>query len=329
MDDSTGDPKTTSTSGFQGIGGALVGKTGITAITAYLIVLSIVLLYVLVKIWPRSTPSGSPPVVSQTTGSPSGTSAAAPGLGPAGASKNEAPKTVSNSENPAATQINTAAAEPVQISLFWGLWNPWLWNETRLLLIVILAGAFGSLVHAIRSFYWYAGSRDLRWSWALTYLLLPFSGGILAMLFYFVVRGGFFSSQSTIKDTSPFAFAAFSGLVGMFSSQAVEKLKQIAGTVFAPPEQGIDHVGPATAPKIDLVSPASGPAAGATPITITGNRFLAGAKLSIGGISASITSLTPTSVAATTPPHAAGRVDVEVTNPDGQKAVLAGGFTYI
>jgi hypothetical protein len=85
--------------------------------------------------------------------------------------------------------------------------------ETRLLLIVILAGTFGSLVHAIRSFYWYAGSPDLRWSWALTYLLLPFSGGILAMLFCFVVRGGFFSSQSTIKDTSPFAFAAFSGLV--------------------------------------------------------------------------------------------------------------------
>ena len=217
MGDSTGDPETTSTSGSQRIGGTLVGKTGIIAIAAYLVVFSILLLYVLIKIWPRSTPSGSLPVVSQTTSSTPGSAEAAPGADPAGASNNEASKTASNSANPAGTQINTATAEPVQISLFWGLWSPWLWNETRLLFIVIFAGAFGSLVHAIRSFYWYVGSRDLRWSWTLTYLLLPFNGGILAMLFYFVVRGGFFSSQSTIKDASPFACAAFSGLTSPHS----------------------------------------------------------------------------------------------------------------
>jgi len=160
------------------------------------------------------------------------------------------------------------------------------------------------------------------------YLLLPLGGGILAMLFYFVVRGGFFSSQSTYKETSPFAFAAFSGLVGMFSSQAVEKLKQIAGTVFAPAEQGKDHVGGAPAPKIVSVSPDSGPAAGTTTITITGSDFVAGAKVSLGGTPAATTSVTSTSIVATTPPHAAGKVDIEIVNPDNQAVSSSGAFTY-
>jgi len=318
-------PETTSTSGALPVGRTLVGKTGIIAIAAYLILLSILLLYVLIKVWPRSTPSGPPPVHSEETSTPSSTSAPVPSA----AEKNEPSKTAGTPQSPTGTPVSAAATEPVQISLFWGSWKPWLWSETRLLLIVILAGAFGSLVHAIRSFYWYVGNRDLKWSWALTYVLLPFGGGILAMLFYFVVRGGFFSSQSTIDATSPFAFAAFSGLVGMFSSQAVEKLKQIAGTVFAPAQQGKDHVGPVTPPKIDSISPASGPAAGATPIAINGSNFLAGCTVSIGGVPASATSVTPTSITATTAPHAVGKVDVEVTNPDNHKATLPGGFTYI
>lgn len=317
MDNLTADPETRSIAESPAFGRSLVGKMGIISIAAYLVLLSAFLLYVMVKIWPRSTPSGAPSIPTQMTTSSSGTLAP----GGAGAEKDERATIVGKPQTP-------AASEPVQIALLGGLWKPWLWNETRLLLIVILAGTFGSLVHAIRSFYWYVGNRDLRWSWAVTYLLLPFGGGILAMLFYFVVRGGFFSSQSTIEATSPFAFAAFSGLVGMFSSQAVEKLKQIASTVFAPAEQGKDHVGPVAGPTIDSVSPVSGPTAGATPITINGSNFLPGAKLSIGGVAAPTTSVAPTSIAAVTPPHAAGKVDVEVTNPDGQKATLTGGFTY-
>jgi hypothetical protein len=234
------------------VGQALVGKAGVIILAAYLGLLSLLMLYVLLKIWPRSSPAGSlPPSVA------AGTSTSAPSLSDQTETKSsENAKTAFDSTTssikeakPSVTGGGTGEAacncdaEAVRVSLFWGLWKPSIWGETRLLLIVILAGMFGSLVHAMRSFYWYVGNRALRWSWAMMYLLLPLGGGILAMLFYFVVRGGFFSSQSTIKETSPFAFAAFSGLVGMFSSQAVEKLKQIAGTVFAPAEQGKDHLG--------------------------------------------------------------------------------------
>ena len=329
MDDSVKDPKSDSTPGSQGIGGSFVGRTGIIALAAYLVVLSALMFYILIKIWPRSTPSGSP-AVSPTKTSLPGTSALAPSATLPGSETNEPAKPVGNSENPAGAQTNiTPNEQPTQISLFWGLWNLWLWNETRLLLIVILAGAFGSLLHAIRSFYWYVGNRYLKWSWATAYLLSPFVGAILAMLFYFVVRGGFFSSQSTVNDTSPFAFAAFSGLVGLFSPQAVEKLRQVATTVFASPPEAEDHVGGATAPKIASVAPTSGPMAGGTLVTIVGERFQTNAAVLIGGLSVSKPSITATAITAATPPHDAGKVDIEVTNPDNQKAVLSGRFTYV
>jgi hypothetical protein len=39
--------------------------------------------------------------------------------------------------------------------------------------------------------------------------------------------------------------------------------------------------------------------------------------------------VTPTFITAITPAHAAGKVDVEVTNPGNQKVTPSGGFTYI
>ncbi len=119
-----------------------------------------------------------------------------------------------------------------------------VWDEVRLLWIVILAGALGSLVHALRSVYWYVGNRDLRWSWIGKYLMIPFSGSALAVVFYFVIRGGFFSPQAGFSQTSPFGFAALSAMVGLFSEQAVLKLKQVAETVLSKPEKGADDKPP-------------------------------------------------------------------------------------
>src|SRR5215470_1803378 len=255
-------------------GDRYVGKAGVFGMTIYLVALSALMIYLVIKVWPRCAPAGT----STTAAAPTATTTPATST-PAGAAADKKP---ADQQQPA--QAGPAChgdADPLQVWLFWGLWKPWIWGETRLLIIVILAGAFGSLVHAIRSFYWYIGNRGLKWSWSVMYMLLPFSGGILAMLFYFVVRGGFFSAQSTIKDTSPFAFAAFSGLVGMFSSQAVEKLKQIAGTVFAPEQPGKDHMG--AVPRITTIVPNSGPSAGGIPITVNGSGFATGVRLLLGG----------------------------------------------
>lgn len=106
-------------------------------------------------------------------------------------------------------------------------------NEVRLILIVILAGALGSLVHGFRSLFWYVGKHKYEKSWTLMYLLLPLIGSSLSLVFYFVLRGGLFSPQATVDATSPFGFAGISGLVGMFSNKAAEKLKEIADSIFS------------------------------------------------------------------------------------------------
>ena len=105
---------------------------------------------------------------------------------------------------------------------------------------MILAGALGSLVHTVRSVYWYVGNRKLKWSWLAKYILQPFAGSALAVIFYVVVRGGFFSPQTTFANTSPFGFAALAATVGLFSEQAVLKLKEVAETVLAKPAPGAD-----------------------------------------------------------------------------------------
>ena len=113
-------------------------------------------------------------------------------------------------------------------------------DEVRLLAVVAMAGALGSLVHSLRSFYWYVGNHALVLNWVAMYILLPFVGSTLGLVFYFVIRGGFFSPQTTVEQTSPFGFAALAGLVGMFSEQAVLKLKDVAETLLTKPRPGVN-----------------------------------------------------------------------------------------
>jgi hypothetical protein len=154
--------------------------------------------------------------------------------------------------------------------------------------------------------------------------------------FYFIVRGGFFSSSAPVETTSPFGFIALSALVGLFSPQATLKLKDIAETVFAKPGPGEDHkpqgsTTPAPsakpAPTVASVTPRSGPAA--TQVVIAGTNF-AGATVKFGGVNALVSSQTNTSINAVVPanPSATGPVDVQVTNADGQSVTLPKAFTY-
>ncbi|MBC8249010.1 MAG: hypothetical protein H8E90_04975 [Anaerolineales bacterium] len=190
-------PKEPAATERTGVGGSPVGPIGIVLITAYLILVSVLLLYSLIQLWPPPIPAGE----SAPTSSPA-------------------------------------------TLLFWTF--P-VSDEVRLIFIIALAGALGSLVHALRSLYWYIGNRDLVRSWLAKYILLPFVGSTLALVFYFVVRGGLFSPSATIQETSPFGFAALAGLVGMFSDQAAEKLREVAATLLAPTPKGEDHVAPKTA----------------------------------------------------------------------------------
>ncbi len=138
------------------------------------------------------------------------------------------------------------------------VWEFPLSEEGRLFAVVALAGAAGALVHSMRSFWWYVGNRNLKWSWLIKYLLEPIAGAALATVFYLALRGGLFSAEATPEQTNPFGFAALAGLVGMFSDQASEKLKLVAEQVFEKMKPGSNHT-PPPPPKREQPNPPASP----------------------------------------------------------------------
>ncbi|MFF4777547.1 IPT/TIG domain-containing protein [Microtetraspora fusca] len=82
------------------------------------------------------------------------------------------------------------------------------------------------------------------------------------------------------------------------------------------------------APAAESVSPATGPAAGGTVVTIKGSGFTLDAKVTVGGNAATaVTVVDQATIKATVPAHAAGAVDVVVTTSGGT-STLTGAFTY-
>jgi hypothetical protein len=81
---------------------------------------------------------------------------------------------------------------------------------------------------------------------------------------------------------------------------------------------------------ISGISPSQGGLEGRTIVTITGSGFAGTTHVTFGGRPASRVGWSPDgmTVFATTPPGAAGPVDVVVTNSYGENGRLAGGFTY-
>jgi len=81
-------------------------------------------------------------------------------------------------------------------------------------------------------------------------------------------------------------------------------------------------------PSISAVSPAFGPTAGGTTITITGTALTDTSSVTVRGNTAtSVVVVNDTTVTAVTPPGSAGAANVQVTTPGGT-ATLNGGFTF-
>jgi hypothetical protein len=84
------------------------------------------------------------------------------------------------------------------------------------------------------------------------------------------------------------------------------------------------------APTVTTVSPNSGSTSGGTSVTITGSSFVATPSVTFGGTAAtSEVFVNSTTLTATVPAHAAGLVNVVVTNPDAQSGTLTNGYAYL
>lgn len=81
-------------------------------------------------------------------------------------------------------------------------------------------------------------------------------------------------------------------------------------------------------PTVTSISPASGLTVDTTAVTISGANFTGTTGVTFGGTAAtSVVVVSATQITAVTPTHAAGAVDVVITNPAGT-GTLPGGFTY-
>ena len=86
---------------------------------------------------------------------------------------------------------------------------------------------------------------------------------------------------------------------------------------------------PAAKPAVTKLSSHAGSTAGGQVITITGTTFGGATAVKFGTTAASFTLVDPTHIKVTSPAHAAGTVDVTVTNSKGTSTVVtADKYTY-
>jgi hypothetical protein len=135
------------------------------------------------------------------------------------------------------TNIPPREGELQPVKLLWGWVQYDLGSELQLILVVLLAAALGSYVHAATSFVNFTGTRTIIASWRWWYVLRPFMGMALGLGFYLAIRAGFFSLSAETKSLNIVGFAASAFAVGMFTRQATEKLSHMFDVLFGVPAE--------------------------------------------------------------------------------------------
>ena len=103
----------------------------------------------------------------------------------------------------------------------------------EMLVIVISMSGVGACIHGITSLSDYIGNNTFSLKWLVWFISRPIIGILLGIIFYFLLRMGFVNGGSeAINPINPYAVAAFSGMVGMFSKQATDKLSEIFNQLF-------------------------------------------------------------------------------------------------
>lgn len=104
-----------------------------------------------------------------------------------------------------------------------------------LFLVVLFAGMLGAIVRALVYLGWFVGNRKFSITYFWYYLFQPFFGALLALIFYVVLRGGF--GSTSVGKNNLYAFAAVAFLAGLFSDNAMAKLKLIAESLLVSTEK--------------------------------------------------------------------------------------------
>lgn len=121
----------------------------------------------------------------------------------------------------------------------------------------------------------------------------------------------------------------------MLNSQSAPKLAtafRVALSILTGISIGCSNAPPASPTEtfsVTSVFPNTGTAGDSTELSISGSGFEPGASVTVGGAATSVRVIRSTLIIAVTPISPAGKVDVVVTNSNGQSGTLAGAFTYL
>jgi hypothetical protein len=111
-------------------------------------------------------------------------------------------------------------------------------GESVKMAIAVFAGAIGAAVYAIERFIVHAVKEgSFGRSYTAWYVLRPLQGSLLAVIFYLLLRGGLLALgtpvSGTATDLNHYGLASLCALVGMFSNDAMQRLRLTFQTLFA------------------------------------------------------------------------------------------------
>jgi hypothetical protein len=113
--------------------------------------------------------------------------------------------------------------------------------EQRLLILVLLAGAMGSFIHAATSFSNYVGEGKIDRKWIWWYILRPVIGMAVALTFYMIFRAGLFAGMQ-IELLNVYGVLTLAALSGLFTDRATLKLEEIFQSLFKPKDGRSDKL---------------------------------------------------------------------------------------
>jgi len=178
---------------------------------------------------------------------------------------------------------------------------------------VFWMGLLGSLIHAALSFAAYAGNRKFVASWTWWYMLRPLTGGLLAVLVFFLFGGGVLGKSDV---SNAYMVATYAGLVGLFSETAVLKLKELFETLLKPKEERSDKIsgqdGSVPKPVISAVTVEN---AAEHKFAVTGSGFQSGARVKVGAQPRTTVFVSNSKLIFTLADTDKGTVQVVVSNP--------------
>jgi hypothetical protein len=108
-------------------------------------------------------------------------------------------------------------------------------EDMRNLLVTILAAGVGSMITTILGYLKHASQqRDFKLSFVPWYFARPLIGVLLGVVFYFVLKGGLLVTvgAASAGTINVYGLGGLAALVGLFSKNAVEKLRDVFATLF-------------------------------------------------------------------------------------------------